>query len=49
MLRQMVERAPGEPFPRYGLAMELRKRGEAEAVLPRDSHLAEIRSVLDAL
>jgi predicted Zn-dependent protease len=31
MLRQMVERAPGEPFPRYGLAMELKKRGELEA------------------
>jgi hypothetical protein len=27
MLRQMVERAPGDPFPKYGLAMELRKRG----------------------
>lgn len=30
MLRQMVERTPGDPFPRYGLAMELKKRGELE-------------------
>ena len=42
MLRQMVERAPGEPFPRYGLAMELRKRGEAEAACSEfDRLLAE--------
>jgi len=26
MLRQMAERSPAEPFPRYALAMELRKR-----------------------
>jgi hypothetical protein len=31
MLRQMVELRPREPFPRYGLAMELKKRGELEA------------------
>jgi tetratricopeptide (TPR) repeat protein len=34
MLRQMAERAAGDPFPQYGLAMELRKRGaHDEAVL----------------
>jgi predicted Zn-dependent protease len=33
MLRQMVERTPGDPFPRYGLAMELKKRGDLEAAL----------------
>jgi len=27
MLRQLAERAAGDPFPQYGLAMELRKRG----------------------
>lgn len=27
MLRQLAERSPGDPFPKYGLAMELRKRG----------------------
>ncbi len=32
MLRQMAAASPDQPFPRYGLAMELRKRGEvAEA------------------
>jgi predicted Zn-dependent protease len=27
MLRQFVAQKPGDPFPRYGLAMELKKRG----------------------
>ncbi|HET6584570.1 MAG TPA: tetratricopeptide repeat protein [Nannocystaceae bacterium] len=27
----MVELRPRDPFPRYGLAMELKKRGELEA------------------
>lgn len=27
MLQQFVARAPNEPFPRYGLAMEFKKRG----------------------
>lgn len=33
MLRRFVEQKPGDPFPRYGLAMELKKRGQlAEAI-----------------
>ena len=28
LLRQFVARSPGDPFARYGLAMELAKRGE---------------------
>lgn len=28
MLRSMVESRPDDPFPRYGLAMELRKQGQ---------------------
>lgn len=40
MLRQFVAQKPGDPFPRYGLAMELKKRGQlAEAV-------AEFRDLL---
>jgi Flp pilus assembly protein TadD len=34
VLRKFVEKAPNDPFPRYGLAMELKKLGqrdEAEA------------------
>ncbi len=32
MLRQFASQRPDDPFPQYGLAMELRKRGElAEA------------------
>lgn len=27
-LRTIIARTPGDPFPRYGLAMELRSRGE---------------------
>lgn len=30
-LRSLIAKAPGDPFPRYGLAMELRSRGELEA------------------
>lgn len=34
MLRQFVAQKPGEAFPRYGLAMELKRRGQvAEAIL----------------
>lgn len=32
MLRKLVETRPGDPFPRYGLAMELAKREDGEAV-----------------
>lgn len=33
MLRQFVAQKPGDPFPHYGLAMELKKRGLiAEAI-----------------
>jgi hypothetical protein len=32
MLKSMIEKMPGDPFPRYGLAMEHKSRGEqAEA------------------
>ena len=41
MLRQMVERSPGEPFPRYGLAMELKKRGELAAAAAEFATLVE--------
>jgi tetratricopeptide (TPR) repeat protein len=30
MLRQMATAKPDDPFPKYGLAMELRKRGDNE-------------------
>src|SRR5919199_938418 len=30
-LRKFIEAAPGEPFPRYALALELKGRGDAEA------------------
>lgn len=30
-LRALIAKAPQDPFPRYGLAMELRSRGELEA------------------
>lgn len=30
MLRQMAEGRPDDPFPSYGLAMELRKQGQRE-------------------
>ena len=29
--RSLIAKSPGDPFPRYGLAMELRSRGELEA------------------
>jgi hypothetical protein len=32
MLRKLAEARPGDPFPRYGLAMELAKREDDEAV-----------------
>lgn len=31
--RSFVAQAPDDPFPRYGLAMELRSRGEATAAV----------------
>lgn len=33
LLRKMAEARPGDPFPRYGLAMELAKREDDEAVV----------------
>jgi predicted Zn-dependent protease len=30
VLRTFVERSPDDPFPRYGLAMELKTRGQLE-------------------
>jgi 2-keto-4-pentenoate hydratase len=32
LLRKLAEARPGDPFPRYGLAMELAKQGDDEAV-----------------
>ena len=29
--QSLIAKSPGDPFPRYGLAMELRSRGELEA------------------
>jgi hypothetical protein len=29
--RSFIARAPGDPFPRYGLAMELKTRGDLDA------------------
>lgn len=41
MLRQFVAQKPDEAFPRYGLAMELKKRGElGEAI-------AEFRALIE--
>jgi len=31
--RSLIAKAPTDPFPRYGLAMELRSRGELDASL----------------
>ncbi len=41
MLRQMAERTPGDPFPQYGLAMELRKRGAHDDAVAAFTVLAE--------
>lgn len=41
MLRQMAATRPGDPFPRYGLAMELCKREDDEAVAVFESLLAD--------
>lgn len=41
MLRQMAAARPGDPFPRYGLAMELAKRDDDEAVPVFESLLAD--------
>jgi len=30
MFRQFIERSPGDPFPRYGLAMEHKARGQLQ-------------------
>jgi hypothetical protein len=41
LLRTMAAARPGDPFPRYGLAMELCKRGDDEAVVVFESLLAD--------
>lgn len=41
LLRKMAETRPGDPFPRYGLAMELVKREDDEAVAVFESLLAD--------
>jgi lipopolysaccharide biosynthesis regulator YciM len=41
LLRKMAEARPGDPFPRYGLAMELVKRQDDEAVVVFESLLAD--------
>jgi tetratricopeptide (TPR) repeat protein len=40
MLRQLAERSPGDPFPQYGLAMELRKRGAHDEAVAAFEQLA---------
>ncbi len=42
MLRQIVASKPGDPFPRYGLAMELKKRGELDAAVAAFAELVEL-------
>jgi len=41
MLRKLAEARPGDPFPRYGLAMELAKRDGDEAVTVFESLLRD--------
>jgi predicted Zn-dependent protease len=41
MLRQLAAKNPGDPFPQYGLAMELRKRGELAAAEAAFAELAQ--------
>ena len=41
MLKQFVEQNPTDPFPRYGLAMELKSRGELEAARAEFATLIE--------
>lgn len=41
MLRQLAERAPGDPFPQYGLAMELKKRGDHDGAVAAFTALAD--------
>ena len=40
-LRQFVQRTPDDPFPRYGLAMELVNRGELEEACRVFQHLVD--------
>lgn len=43
MLRQFVAQKPGEAFPRYGLAMELKRRGQlAEAIAEFQELIARV-------
>ena len=41
MLEQMASAKPDDPFPQYGLAMELRKRGELERARATFEQLAQ--------
>ncbi len=41
VLQQMVARNPSDPFPRYGLAMELRKAGDTNGARQAFGHLVE--------
>jgi len=41
ILRSMAQARPDDPFPRYGLAMELAKREDPEAVEVFDALLAD--------
>jgi cytochrome c-type biogenesis protein CcmH/NrfG len=40
-LREFVTRTPDDPFPRYGLAMELKNRGEVDEACQVFEHLLE--------
>ncbi len=40
--RTFIARTPGDPFPRYGLAMELRTRGDLEAASAAFDELIEM-------
>ncbi|WP_434415860.1 tetratricopeptide repeat protein [Nannocystis pusilla] len=49
MLRQFVAQKPGEAFPRYGLAMELKRRGQlAEAIVEFRELIAKIPEYVPA-
>lgn len=41
MLQQLVAQRPNDPFPRYGLAMELKKQGHTDAAVAAFAELVD--------
>lgn len=41
-LQNLIDSSPADPFPRYGLAMELRRRGRVEEALAAFEKLLEL-------